>query len=80
MLASAVGTQLLARSALDGAIDHAALFEGLELMRRPSVQALSAFGLWLVARYAAGVAPDTAGRWLAARRADRRGARFRALA
>jgi hypothetical protein len=36
----------------------------LELMRRPSVQALSAFGLWLVARYSAGVAPDSAGRWL----------------
>ena len=34
-------------------------------MRRPSVQPLSAFGLWLVARYAAGVAPDDAGRWLA---------------
>jgi hypothetical protein len=33
-------------------------------MRRPSVQALSAFGLWLVARYAACVAPDSAGRWL----------------
>jgi predicted ATPase/DNA-binding SARP family transcriptional activator len=65
MLASGVGTHLLARSALDGAIDHAALTEGLELMRRPSVQPLSAFGLWLVARYAASVAPDTAGRWLA---------------
>jgi hypothetical protein len=65
MLASGVGTQLLARSALDGAIDHAALTEGLELMRRPSVQELSAFGLWLVVRYAAGVASDTAGRWLA---------------
>ncbi len=64
MLASGVGTHLLARSALDGAIDLAALIEGLELMRRPSVQPLSAFGLWLVARYAAGVAPDTAGRWL----------------
>ena len=28
------------------------------------MQPLSAFGLWLVARYAAGVAPETAGRWL----------------
>jgi predicted ATPase/DNA-binding SARP family transcriptional activator len=64
MLASAVGAHLLARSALDETIDLAALIEGLELMRRPSVQALSAFGLWLVARYAAGVAPDNAGRWL----------------
>ena len=64
MLASGVGTHLLARSALDGAIDRAALMEGLELMRRPCVQPLSAFGLWLVARYAAGVEPETAGRWL----------------
>ena len=34
-------------------------------MRRPSVQPLAAFALWLVARYAAEVEPDTAGRWLA---------------
>ena len=64
MLASAVGAHLLAASALDEAIDLDALIEGLKLMRRPSVQALSVFGLWLVARYAAGVAPDNAGRWL----------------
>jgi len=64
MVASAVGAHLLAASALDQAIDRETLIEGLELMRRPSVQALSAFGLWLVARYAAGVAPDAAGRWL----------------
>jgi predicted ATPase/DNA-binding SARP family transcriptional activator len=65
MLASAVGTRLLARSARDGAIAHADLAEALELMRRPSVQPLAAFALWLVARYAAGVAAETAGRWLA---------------
>jgi hypothetical protein len=64
MLASAAGTELLARSALEGTIDLAALIEGLELIRRASVQPLSAFGLWLVARYAAGVAPETAGQWL----------------
>ena len=64
MVASAVGAHLLAASALDEAIELTALIEGLELMRRPSVQALSAFGLWLVARYAASVAPDSAGRWL----------------
>jgi hypothetical protein len=29
------------------------------------VQPLAAFALWLVARYAADVAPETAGRWLA---------------
>ena len=34
-------------------------------MRRPGVQPLSAFALWLVARYAAGVGSDTAPRWLA---------------
>ena len=57
-------TQLLAPSARDQAIDRAELIEGLELMRRPSVQPLAAFGLWLVARYAAGVAPESAARWL----------------
>ena len=39
--------------------------EALELMRPPSVQPLAAFALWLVGRYAADVAPETAGRWLA---------------
>jgi predicted ATPase/DNA-binding SARP family transcriptional activator len=65
MLASAVGTRLLAESARDRQITHAALTDALELMRRPSVQPLEAFALWFVARYAAGVAPETAGRWLA---------------
>jgi hypothetical protein len=65
MLASAVGTRVLAQSARDGVIAHEALAEAVELMRRPSVQPLAAFALWLVARYAAGVAPEAAGRWLA---------------
>jgi hypothetical protein len=65
MLASAAATRVLAESARDGVIAHAALTEAVELMRRPSVQPLAAFALWLVARYAAGVAPETAGRWLA---------------
>lgn len=65
MLGSGAGTRLLAQSALSGMIDHEALTEGLELMGRPRVQPLSAFALWLVARYAAGVGSDTAGRWLA---------------
>jgi hypothetical protein len=39
--------------------------ETLELMRRPGVQPLVAFALWFVARYAAGVDPATAGRFLA---------------
>jgi hypothetical protein len=65
MLASAAGTRLLSQSARDGVIEHGALTEALELMRPPSVQPLAAFALWLVARYAVGVAPETAGGWLA---------------
>jgi predicted ATPase/DNA-binding SARP family transcriptional activator len=65
MLAGAVGTRLLSQSARDGVITHAALAKALELMRRPSVQPLAAFALWLVARYAAGVDPETAARCLA---------------
>ena len=65
MLAGAVGTRLLSQSARDEVIEHAALTEALEVMRRPSVQPLAAFALWLVARYAAGVAPEMARRWLA---------------
>ncbi len=64
MLASAIGTRLLSRSARDQVIAQPELAEAMELMRRPSVQPLAAFALWLVARYAAGVAPETAGRWL----------------
>ncbi|HTA13043.1 MAG TPA: BTAD domain-containing putative transcriptional regulator [Solirubrobacteraceae bacterium] len=65
MLACAVGTLLLSRSARDGVITQPALAETVELMRPPGVQPLAAFALWLVARYAADVAPETAGRWLA---------------
>jgi hypothetical protein len=65
MLASAVGAQLLSRSARDGVIAQPDLVSTLELMRPPGVQPLAACALWLVARYAAGVAPETAGRWLA---------------
>ncbi len=65
MLASAVGTRVMAQSARDGVMLQPDLVEALELMRRPSIPPLGAFALWLVARYAAGVAPDAAGRWLA---------------
>jgi predicted ATPase/DNA-binding SARP family transcriptional activator len=65
MLASAVGTLLLSQSARDGMITQPALAETVELMRPPGVQPLAAFALWLVARYAADVAPETAGAWLA---------------
>jgi predicted ATPase/DNA-binding SARP family transcriptional activator len=66
MLASAIATRLLARSALDEEIAQPALKEAIELMRRPSVQPMAAFGLWLVARYAAAFAPEQSRRWLAA--------------
>jgi hypothetical protein len=65
MLGSAAGTRVLAESARDARIRHAALAEAVGLMARPSVQPLAAFALWFVARYAAGVDPGSAGQWLA---------------
>jgi predicted ATPase len=65
MLAGAAGTRLLSTSARDGTIAQPDLAATIAPMRRPGVPPLSAFALWLVARYAAGVAPDAAGRWLA---------------
>ena len=64
MLATAVATRLLSESARDRAIAQPALAEVLELVRDVSVQPLSAFALWFVARYAAAVAPGTAAQWL----------------
>jgi predicted ATPase/DNA-binding SARP family transcriptional activator len=65
MRANAAATLLLARSARDGVIRQPELAETLEVMRPPGVQPLAAVGLWLTARYAAGVAPEAAYRWLA---------------
>lgn len=65
MLGAAMGTRLLAESARDGVIKQPALAEALAPMRKPSIAPLAVFALWLVARYAAAVAPDVAGRWLA---------------
>ena len=66
MLACAVGTLLLSRSARDGVITQPALAETVELTPLPpGVQPLAAFALWLVSRFLADVAPETAGRWLA---------------
>ena len=65
MLATAVATRLLAESARDRAITRSDLAEVLELVRDVSVQPLAAFALWFVARYAAAVAPESAGQWLA---------------
>lgn len=65
MLGSAVGTRLLAQSARDGVITQPDLAQTLELMAKPSIAPLTIFALWLVARYAAAVAPREAKRWLA---------------
>lgn len=65
MFAVAISTRLLAQSARDRAIPQPALAEVLERARHVSVPPLAAFALWLVARYAAGVAPDTVAPWLA---------------
>jgi predicted ATPase/DNA-binding SARP family transcriptional activator len=65
IIAGTTAALLLVRSARDGVISHRELSDTLELMRRPGVPPLSTFALWLVARYAAGVASDTAGVWLA---------------
>lgn len=64
MRGAAMGTRLLAESARDGVIKQPALAETLAPMRKPSIAPLAVFALWLVARYAAAVAPDAAGRWL----------------
>jgi predicted ATPase len=65
MLSSAAGALLLGQSARDGVITQPALLETVELMRPAGLPPLAAFALWLVARYAVDVEPETAGRWLA---------------
>ena len=64
MFATATATRLLAASARDRAIPQSALAEVLVVVARTSVQPLTAFALWLVARYAAAVVPDSAAQWL----------------
>ena len=64
-LAVALATRLLAESARDETIPQPALAETIEVMRRPGIKTLTAFALWFIARYAAGVAPEVAERWLA---------------
>ncbi len=65
LLGSAHCTRMLAQSARDGAIPQAALVELLELTGRTMVKTDVVYALWWVARYAAAVEPETAGRWLA---------------
>lgn len=64
MHAGSIGARLLSESARDGRIEHGALTEAVEVMRRPSVQPLSAFALWLLARFAVLSHPDVATQWL----------------
>ena len=65
MRASAVGLNLMARSAGDEMIALRSLTEAVELLRRPGIPPMTAWALWLTARYAAELAPDRARLWLA---------------
>jgi predicted ATPase/DNA-binding SARP family transcriptional activator len=64
MHAGSIGARLLSESARDGQIQHGALTEAIDVMRRPSVQPLAAFALWLLARFAVDSTPELAGQWL----------------
>jgi hypothetical protein len=61
----ALQSRLLARSAIDGKFAQPDLAELVDLARHHGVHSVAVAGLWFVARYAAGVQPEVAGRWLA---------------
>jgi hypothetical protein len=65
MLTCALEARLLARSTVDGQIAQPELAEVIELARGHGVHSVAVAALWFVARYAAGVDPASAGRWLA---------------
>jgi predicted ATPase/DNA-binding SARP family transcriptional activator len=65
MLVCALQSRLLARSAIDGKFAQPDLAELVDLARHHGVHSVAVAGLWFVARYAAGVQPEVAGRWLA---------------
>jgi predicted ATPase/DNA-binding SARP family transcriptional activator len=65
MLVCALEARLLARSAVGREITQPDLAEVIELARRHGVHSVAVAALWFVARYAAGVDPESAGRWLA---------------
>jgi predicted ATPase/DNA-binding SARP family transcriptional activator len=65
MLICALEARLLARSAVDGQITQPDLAEVIEIARRHGVHSVAVAALWFVARYAAGVEPESARRWLA---------------
>ena len=65
MLMCALEARLLAGSAVTGEIAQPALAEIIELARHHGIHSVAVAALWFVARYAAGVDPGSAGRWLA---------------
>jgi hypothetical protein len=65
MLVCALEARLLAGSAVTGEITQPELAEVIELARRHGVHSVAVAALWFVARYAAEVDPQSAGRWLA---------------
>ncbi len=65
MLVCASEARLLAGSAVSGEITQPQLAEILELARHHGVHSVAVAALWFVARYAAEVDPESAGRWLA---------------
>ena len=65
MLVCSMEGRLLARWALSGEITQPELAEVVELARGHGVHSVAIAALWFVARYAAGVDPESAGRWLA---------------
>ena len=65
MLVCASEARLLAGSAVSGEITQPELAEVIERARRHGVNSVAVAALWFVARYAAGVDPESAGRWLA---------------
>jgi hypothetical protein len=65
MLVCALEARLLAGSAVSGEITQPELAEIIELARRHGIHSVAVAALWFVARYAAGVDPGSAGRWLA---------------
>jgi hypothetical protein len=65
MRVCALEARLLAYSAFTGRIDQPDLAEVIDVARRHGVHSVAVAALWFLARYAAGVEPEGAGRWLA---------------
>jgi predicted ATPase/DNA-binding SARP family transcriptional activator len=65
MLVCALEARLLAGSAVSGEMSQPELAEVVERARRHGVHSVAVAALWFVARYAAGVDPESVGRWLA---------------